>query len=772
MFVWVPILLFICIGAWAAPANRSSAEPRQAGASRTPNDPAGSLFVPPPQNACQSEYDRFYATEPGVYAYWALCERGKPAQFYDYVGDFDLTSSNDSFGAGTVSGGTNGPVLDGETAASVPTALFDIGNQGFPLNTHQGTIAAWISTDVQGYPVTAVFFGSMSGKSEVALGVTSEHGICLNGSYTDGMGTMVRAQHCGYPPNRWLRATFTWSSSGLRLYVDGAPAASGTRPGLLDNALFYDRLFPGCCNTAKQMQLAKVVVSNQAWTLGQVVADFSPTFPPIPSGGVYITSHKLGTIHKDVLGYADLNQDISTPALRHSLLSGLKTGGFASLRYAGGYGGIDADLANWKGGVSCTAHPGITKPPNNLASENTLDNYFHNIALPLGLDVVYTVNYGTDPPLCTRGGDPTANGAELVQYANITRKYGIKYWEIGNELYSGNTETDFHRNPNTGVSYASYEPAFYDAMKARDPSIEIAIPVGVTDYHYQADFDIPVLSGAKYDAVVWHNYPMRDPITDGATLYQDYVASNMRRTRGALLTLQTELLNNGKAPDSIWITEWNAEAFGDQWSKQTLGAVSPLFAASQLAEYMQAGVRIATWWSQSNLNVCSTFNYDQAGDTAYSWWNCGATALVYTGPVANMGEVQVGFHPGDLTPAARAFQTLSQSGFVIEGERMLRTETDTRNAPWLLSYAATHRSSYAVILINRDRDQIHRVPVAFADKTSGRFVQQWTYGRTQYDRSRFGDWSAGPATSTYGAWSREFQATLPPWSVNVFVFGN
>jgi hypothetical protein len=263
-----------------------------------------------------------------------------------------------------------------------------------------------------------------------------------------------------------------------------------------------------------------------------------------------------------------------------------------------------------------------------------------------------------------------------------------------------------------------------------------------------------------------------DPITDGATLYQDRVTSNVRRAHGVLLKLQTELMNNGKPGDAIWVTEWNGEDGGNEWSKQTIGAAIPLFAASQLAEYMQAGVHLATWWTQGTPNGCSRFNYDGDGETSYSWWECGSTVLVYAGPNPAAGEVSIGLRPGDLTPAARAFQILSESGFVTEGEHMLRAQTDVRNAPWLLSYAATHGSSYAIILINRDRDHAHTVPVTFADKPSGGAVQQWTYGRKQYDDSQAGNWSVGPVLSPHEAWSRQFEATLPPWSVNVILFGN
>jgi hypothetical protein len=529
-----------------------------------------------------------------------------------------------------------------------------------------------------------------------------------------------------------------------------------------------------------QMTLAKALVANQGWSAAQVAQDYTPLLITPPTGGVYVSTQQLGTVHRDVLGFADNNQDISRLSLVSSLKTGLATAGVTAVRYAGGFGGIAADLADWQdGSLQCNPVAGAgTIVSQNLVTQNNLASYSANVAKPLGLDMGYTVNYGTNAPLCTGGGDPVVNGANLVQYANVTNHFGIKYWEIGNEQYAYGSAIDLHPNPylanngNGTTSYAAYEPAFYNAMKAVDPSIQIAVPVVVQPRGYNAsqNYDYPVFSGASYDAVVFHSYPLQDPVTDGATLYQDRVSSGTQ-VRGQLLTLQTMLLNAGKPADAIWVTEWDGEQAGDLWSKQTMGAAEPLFVAANLAEYMQVGVRYATWWAQGMTDVCSILNYDGNGESAYSWWDgCGNAALAYTGQLSGVGEELLGMNPGDITPAARGFQLLSQSGFVTEGEHMLRTVSDVQNSPWLISYAATHGTSYAVILINRDRDSAHVAPVTLSGQTSGATVKQWTYGRSQYDQSASMIWSAGPTTSTYGTWSGNFQATLPPWSVTVLVF--
>jgi hypothetical protein len=182
---------------------------------------------------------------------------------------------------------------------------------------------------------------------------------------------------------------------------------------------------------------------------------------------------------------------------------------------------------------------------------------------------------------------------------------------------------------------------------------------------------------------------------------------------------------------------------------------------------MQAGVQYAAWWSQGPSNVCMTYNYDTTGGNTYNWWDCGGVFLTYTG--ANPSEVPVGLKPGDISPVARAFQLLSQSSFVTEGEHMLRVFSDRNNAPWIVAYAATHGSAYEIILINRDRDNAHTVPIQLGSRSNAQIVRQWTYGRAQYDATRSGDWSVGPVLSAPAPSQGGLAATLPPWSVNVLL---
>jgi hypothetical protein len=705
-----------------------------------------------------------------------MCEGGTSPSIYDYAGRFDLSPASNAWssGPGTIQGGVPGPVPDGETADQVTTGSSFIANQDIPLNTNQGTLAVWANTDSTNYPMAFIFLGAVNGQSSVSVSAitpstSSLNNECFTGNFINLSGSSFTVPAaCGYIPDTWHRVILTWSGGTMELYVDGGLVSTSTYSGPLDNKVFVYRLFAESGNTGKQMTLAKASISNQAWSAAQVLADFTPSLVLPPNGGVYVTTQQLGVIHRDVLGYADANADLSTGPLVSALTSGLSLMGATAVRYANGSSGYSADLENWMGGPSCTATRGSTAPPPNLSTQNTLDNYVSEVSQPLGASMGYTVNYGTNPPSCDAGGDPALNGANLVAYANVLKKYGIKYWEIGNELYGGGFfEVNFHPRPGMGANYASYEAGFYDRMKRQAGGVLIGIPVADTVYSWLANWTLPAMQAAKYDAVIYHNYPMTDPISDGKTLYPERVTSNIGRTRGSLLALQTELLNFKKSPEEIWITEWNGDVNGNLWSRQTMGAVMPMFGTMLLAEYMQAGVQYATWYAQGQSDACLQYNYDWTGENTYNWWDCGGVFLTYTGPYP--AETLVGLQPGDITPVARSFQVLSESGFVTEGEHMLRVVTDLQNAPWLAAYAATHGSSYEIILINRDRDNAHTVPIQIAGQTAGQLVQQWTYGRAQYDPTQTGNWEVDPVTSSQSSWESEVQGVLPPWSVNVFL---
>lgn len=88
-----------------------------------------------------------------------------------------------------------------------------------------------------------------------------------------------------------------------------------------------------------------------------------------------------------------------------------------------------------------------------------------------------TLGPGVSPLIGVNFGVGTAEeAARWVHYANVVKGYGIKFWEIGNEI-NGPWENG---GPLTARDYARRYIAFYEAMKAADPTILIGGP-GVSD---------------------------------------------------------------------------------------------------------------------------------------------------------------------------------------------------------------------------------------------------------------------------------------------------
>ena len=152
------------------------------------------------------------------------------------------------------------------------------------------------------------------------------------------------------------------------------------------------------------------------------------------------------------------------------------------------------------------------------------------LVAPAGAKPVITVNYGSN--LNNNGGGQPSTAASWVQYANVTNNYGIKYWEIGNEIvgngYFGTSldwEYDLHdldqtpanRVGNPALSptaYGTNAAAFIKAMKAVDPTIKCGI--GVFWQSWLTTYDRDVLtaisnalqgSGYTLDFVIYHWYP-------------------------------------------------------------------------------------------------------------------------------------------------------------------------------------------------------------------------------------------------------------------------
>lgn len=277
----------------------------------------------------------------------------------------------------------------------------------------------------------------------------------------------------------------------------------------------------------------------------------------------------------------------------------IRDAGFQVIRYPGG---SYADLYHWKTHSSMKGFDATIRPGTDF-------DQFLDLSRKCKTTPLITVDYGSNPE-ATGGADP-AEAADWVRYANKTKHAGVRYWEIGNEVYGNGFyngqgwEIDLHapdthkkedrlQNPLLGpTAYGRNVVAFVDAMKAVDPSIKVgAVLTGPGDWPYgvEPDWNSNVLRecGLKIDFVVVHWYGWgKSPSEE---------MDSLNAVTGKVARLREELDRycgaHGKDVE-IWMTEGDASSY----NTRPLGA---LFAAHHVLTWLESGAAHVDWWDLHN----------------------------------------------------------------------------------------------------------------------------------------------------------------------------
>jgi hypothetical protein len=161
----------------------------------------------------------------------------------------------------------------------------------------------------------------------------------------------------------------------------------------------------------------------------------------------------------------------------------------------------------------------LTFPGGNYGDQFDLQTY------QVDQFIAYCRTLGAEPRIVVRlKGSTAAKAADLVKYVNVTMKYGVKYWGIGNEadLYSATDVPDY-----TVDKYNADWREFAKAMRAVDPAIKLIGPdvsqftANPTDAYMQARVawlsSFLKANGDLVDIVSIHRYPLpkdtQTPIT-------------------------------------------------------------------------------------------------------------------------------------------------------------------------------------------------------------------------------------------------------------------
>jgi hypothetical protein len=401
----------------------------------------------------------------------------------------------------------------------------------------------------------------------------------------------------------------------------------------------------------------------------------------------------------------------------------LQQAGVRMLRYPGGSYG---DIYHWQ---TNTAQGGYVAPGTDFDS-------FMGTVQKVGAQPILIANYGTGTP---------SEAAAWVQYANVTKGYGARYWEIGNELYGngyyGNGwEADNHASKSP-ATYAQNVIQYANAMKAVDPTVKIGAvltlpgnwPDAVVASADSGDWNKIVLSaaGSAIDFVIVHLYP---PGSIGAA-----VLNAPEQVAGELAQLRQEIdkYAGANGPDiQVALTETDSNNYMDTQP----GA---LYAADTYMTSLENGVFTVDWWDTHN------------GATSISTAPDGATDFGDEGLLSSGGCVSSTCEPAQNTPFPPYYAISMLSKLGMPGDTMVRAGSDQH----LVTAHAVRNANgdLSVMLVNKDPVNSYQVSLHYAGFTpSAAAPVVYTYG----------DEATSITSAAHGTGAGQ---VLPPYSIETIV---
>jgi hypothetical protein len=467
----------------------------------------------------------------------------------------------------------------------------------------------------------------------------------------------------------------------------------------------------------------------------------SPVTVIVPAAVVSIDQSSTGPAVTDQLLGMNMAAwfDPTTP----QIIPAFQTAGIKAVRWPGG--GWSDDY-HWAGNTLCGGTPD---------SNATFSKFVDDLAIPAGLDVALTADYGTNTA-CDGPGDPT----EAASWVKAALQDGITvtHMTVGNEEY-GDWETDMHSSQHDPTTYAGAvtgTSGYYKSIKAASPKTLVGVSVNPGN---SPEWDPVVLANAKgsYDFVEYHFYPQA-PGEESDTYLVQQAAQDLTST---LDTIKSELSTAGEPDKPIYVGEMGSVYTNP--GKQTASITQALFAGQVLGEMMNDGVSRATWWI--GFGGCSDDTSGNFSSSLYGWQNFGGYMVFSDGTPEYGCESATQVPAGTLLPTARAFQLFSK--VAVTGESVL-APTVTGDQTDVRAYAATHSGGTALVLFNVNETAGQTVAVALSGQSASSAVTVQTYSKAIYDQSKNNVW-APPTTTNLGAQSLPLAVTLAPWSMNVVI---
>lgn len=406
--------------------------------------------------------------------------------------------------------------------------------------------------------------------------------------------------------------------------------------------------------------------------------------PPISASVVVNAAAPLGVVPATALG---VNTAVWDGDLMASSTPGmLRAIHVAMLRYPGG---STSDEYNWQ---TNTVTGGYANPDDDFAN-------FMTVAQSAGAQPIITVNAGTGT---------AAEAAAWVKDANVTNHYGVKYWEIGNEMYGSWEAGNFAGNPQ---GYAELASTYIQAMKAVDPSIQIGVDL-IAPGTGQAGWNSTVLStlaslGTLPDFAIVHWYAQNSGGETDAGLL-----SSTQEIGSMMSVLKSRLSPYGHIP--VFVTETNSVSSNP--GKQTTSLVNALFLDNDFMDWFQSGAQNVDWW---DLHNGATAGNDAA--SLYGSTNYGDYGLLSNGSSAN-GSTE----PAVNTPfpdyyGYEMLGPLLQPGATLVG-------AGSSNSMVSVHASRLQNGDLSIMLVNKDPVNTYSVNLDLEGYRAAGPVTEWTYG--------------------------------------------
>ncbi len=416
-----------------------------------------------------------------------------------------------------------------------------------------------------------------------------------------------------------------------------------------------------------------------------------------------------------------------------------------ALRYPGG---SLSDVYHWKTNMS----------EGQTFQWWTNTDSFAQISTATHAQVFVTANYGSGTP---------QEAADWVTYANRTKHYGFRYWEIGNENY-GSWEEDLNTRPHDPYTYANRFVQYYQLMKAADPFIRIGAVVITGEDSFANYTDHPATNprtgqthngwtpvllatlkslGVTPDFVVYHRY-VQPPggesdsylLTSSGSWADD--AANLRQMLNDYLGTSTA------AHVELTCTE-NNSVYSNP-GKQTTSLVNGLFYADSLANLMNTEFNSLIWWDLRNGQETGNNN----SPALYGWRQYGDYGIV---------DANTPAAPADRYPTFYVNKLLKY--YARGGERVIPV---TSNYIGLAAYAVrSEDDSLRLLLINKHPTATLNVSVTLTGGSVDGPGVAYHYGIPQDTAAQTGTGSADVQQTLVRLKGKTFNYSTDPYSATV-----